>query len=312
MVSDDSNIGELSLRYYGPALDVDHSLSVRDLAPALMNFAEAVDAAKQEIEPELNIELRVNATREGSFDIQFILQQIGEYSQTSAGKGLEFLGGIGVSALLPYIVKKIVNGIKVFLENRSHGKGKIISGNNPDDDDIFTEKKITIEYPDGYRMEAYESSMRIAHNPRFINNAGKAFAGPTNAEGINGVKISSYDEFADVDASTAKDMAEWAPAENILKENNVTMYVQPLDAHFEPNKKWHVTDGTATYSVDVHDLDFINKVEKGLRIGKLDRLKVTMHTVCVQEPSGKLKTTYSITRVESYTPYNPPEQNTLF
>lgn len=312
MVSDDSNIGELSLRYYGPALDVDHSLSVRDLAPALLRFAKAVDAAKQEIEPESNIELRVNATREGSFDIQFILQQIGKYSQTPAGQGLGFLGEIGALSFLSFLAKRIVNGIKVFRENRSHGEGKIISGNAPDDNNIFTEKKVTIEYPDGYRMEAYESSMRIARNPEFINNAGKAFAGPTNAEGINGVKISSYDEFADVDASTAKDMAEWVPAENILKENNVTMYVQPLDAHFEPNKKWHVTDGNVTYSVDVHDVDFIDKVEKGLRIGKLDSLKVTMHTVCTQEPSGKLKTTYSITRVESYTPYNPPEQDTLF
>lgn len=41
-------IGDLSVRYHGPALDVDHSLSARALAPALLDMADAIEAAKNE------------------------------------------------------------------------------------------------------------------------------------------------------------------------------------------------------------------------------------------------------------------------
>lgn len=78
MVADEENkvegnvVGNISLRYHGPALDHDHTMSARTLAPALLNFADAIDAAKDELAPKAKVELRVLATKTGSFDIQFI------------------------------------------------------------------------------------------------------------------------------------------------------------------------------------------------------------------------------------------------
>lgn len=81
-------LGELSLRYYGPALDEDHSMSAKVLAPALLSFSDAIEAAKDEIYPDSRVELRVKATEVGSFDIQFVLQNIGTFSQTMKDKPL--------------------------------------------------------------------------------------------------------------------------------------------------------------------------------------------------------------------------------
>lgn len=57
-------IGDSSVKYHGPALDVDHSLSARALAPALLDMADAIEAAKNGVSPHAKVDLRVQATKE--------------------------------------------------------------------------------------------------------------------------------------------------------------------------------------------------------------------------------------------------------
>lgn len=93
MVADEENevegnvVGNISLRYHGPALDRDHTMSARTLAPALLSFADAIDAAKDELAPKAKVELRVSATQPGSFDIQFIPHKSRKLRGIGSGPG---------------------------------------------------------------------------------------------------------------------------------------------------------------------------------------------------------------------------------
>lgn len=108
-------------------------------------------------------------------------------------------------------------------------------------------------------------------------------------------------------------MAEWVPAEDVINESDVRLVVQPLDAHFEPGKKWHVTTGNdVRYKVDMEDEAFIHAVENGERIGKKDMFLVNLHTVSTIGKDGKLKGRYSITKVFRHRAYEPNQGELKF
>lgn len=98
----------------------------------------------------------------------------------------------------------------------------------------------------------------------------------------------------------------------MINETDSTLTVQPLDAHFEPGKKWHVTVGGETkYTVDMEDPAFIHAVENGKRIGKRDMFVVTMHTISSRGKDGKLKARHAITKVQKHIPYDEGFQGEL-
>ncbi|RSX57245.1 hypothetical protein [Bifidobacterium samirii] len=304
------DLGELSLRYYGPALDADHSISAKALAPALLNFADAVEAAKDEMSPESQVELRVKATRPGSFDIQLLLQGVGDFANSTQGQGLEWLatvGGVGFLTIL-------IGAVRFAKHVHEHGEPEVVKAEPLPEDDgtTFSEEKVTVRFSDGTVCETYRSSMRIAGSRKFVNAAGKALAGPAAEEGVDGAELSSRTESVDVDKRTARGMADWTPNEEVISETDATLTVQPLDAHFEPGKKWHVTVGGETkYTVDMEDPAFIRAVESGKRIGKRDMFVVTMHTVSSRGKDGRLKARHAITKVQRHIPYDEEFQGEL-
>lgn len=60
--------------FSGPAVE-SHSMSVRDLAPALLGLSDAIDRYKELSHPLLDLDVRITATRRGSFDV--LLQLLG-------------------------------------------------------------------------------------------------------------------------------------------------------------------------------------------------------------------------------------------
>lgn len=299
-------LGDFSLKYYGPALEEDSSLNARVLAPALIDLSDAIETAKTEVSPDSEIELRVKATEKGSFDIMMFLQAVGQFSDSTQGQGLEYLkniAGVGFVAV-------IVGAVKYAKNHFSHGDGKTISSEQAEDDGTtFSDKKVTIRYSDGTEVEYLSTSMRIAQNRKFVNSAGKALAGPTNQDGVDGAELLGSGDGVKVDKLIARNMAEWTPREDIVSETDTDLTVQPLDAHFEPGKKWHVTVGGETkYSVDIADQEFLREIENGKRVGKKDIFMVTLHTVSSMGKDGKLKSIHTITKVKRHIPVEESQQ----
>lgn len=307
--AEDNVLGNISLRYYGPALDRDHTMSARALAPALLNFADAIDAAKDELAPKSKVELRVLATRPGSFDVQFILTTLGNLAESTQGRGVQWLSTVLGVGFVPIVI----GAFKALKFRHDKGETKIVKTEPVNDDMVFSEERVTIESSDGERIETYKSSLRIADNSKFVNNAGKALGGPSSQRGVDGAEVSSGNESVNIDKKTAQSMAEWVPAEDVINESDVRLVVQPLDAHFEPGKKWHVTTGNdVRYTVDMEDEAFIHAVENGERIGKKDTFLVNLHTVSTIGRDGKLKGRYSITKVFRHKAYEPKQDELRF
>lgn len=303
-------IGDLSVRYHGPALDVDHSLSARALAPALLDMADAIEAAKNEVSPNVKVDLKVQATKEGSFDIQLFLQAVNDVANSPMGQDITFLMGIGGFGLAPMII----GAVKFAAKRLKKGEPEITKTEptETEDSSTFSEEKVTVVYSDGEQVTYHKSEMRIAQSPKFVSSMGKALSGPASQEGVDGAEISADGKAEDVDRDTAKEMANWEPSEKVVDEVDNELTVQPLDAHFRSGKRWHVTAGGGTdYVVDIEDKEFLNKIENGLRIGIKDIFKVSMHTVSTVGRDGKLRPKHTITKVIKHIPVEKSEQGTF-
>ena len=301
-------IGDLSVRYHGPALDVDHSLSARALAPALLDMADAIEAAKNEVSPDAKVDLRVQATKEGSFDIQLILQAVNDVANSMMGQDITFLIDIGGLASM------IVGAVKFAAKRLKKGEPEIAKTEPTETEggSIFSEEKVTVVYPDGEQVTYHKTEMRIAQNPKFVCSMGKALSGPASQEGVEGAEISADGMAEDVDRDTAKEMANWEPSEKVVDEVDNELTVQPVDAHFRSGKRWHVTAGGGTdYVVDIEDKEFLNKIEDGLRIGIKDVFRVSMHTVSTMGRDGKLRSKHTITKVMQHVPVSRTDQGTF-
>lgn len=309
------DLGDFSVRYYGPALDDDHSISARALAPALLELSDAVEAAKSTLEPNAKVDLRVEATRPGSFDIHLILQGVFDFSTTPEGRALAYLsdvGGVGMLAV-------ILGAIKYVKLRLVHGPAEEISSKPAEEDPAltFSEDEVTVRHEDGTVATYHRSTLKIAQNEKFVNSLGKALAGPANTDGIDGAEVSGNQEVIDIPKEQARELKEWTsePDEEEEKpiENDSRVLIQPLDLHLESGKKWNVTTGGGTkYQVDVEDDDFLDRLKNGERLGRKDTFDVTMHTVSTVAKNGQLTAKYTITKVHRHNAFVPDKQGTLF
>lgn len=309
-MSSNKNVGRFSLHYYGPAFE-NNSMSIKDLAPALLHFSDAVDEAKNLIDTDAKIDLKVTATQPGSFNI---LMNIAQFANSPSGQALAWLatigGGIGISGI-------IVGAVKYAQKHIGKKKPKVIDKKaasqsaDKNDNTLFTQNDnfVTIENPDGSHETYHEKSIEIAGDQKFVENIGQALHGPAqNNAGVQGAVLSSKgkkQQQVDVPVADSARLASWASPDKVLQEGDNTLTVQPLDAHFEEGKKWRVTTGEGTvYTVSVDDPRFVRAYENGLRIGRWDTLKVKMHFISYQRSNGRIRTDYSISKVISYTPFH--------
>ena len=288
----DGRIGDFSVRYYGPALDVNHSLSAKALAPALLDMSDAIEAAKNVVSPKAKIELRVQATKEGSFDIQLILQAMNDFASSVAGQDLKYIAAIGGIGLIPMVI----GAVKFVVKKLKKGEPREVKTEPVDADDGTYNR----------------TEMRIAQNKKFVNSMGSALSGPASEPGVDGAEISSTGLSEDVDRETAKEMAAWEPSEMVVDEVDNKLTVQPVDAHFRSGRHWHVTAGNGTdYMVDIEDEKFLKDIEDGMRIGIKDVFLVNMHTIAAVGHDGKLRSKHTITKVIQHIPVSKTEQGTF-
>lgn len=264
--------GDLSIRYHGPAFD-EHSISARDLAPALLTLSDAAKAASRTLDPDSRMELRVTATQPGSFTLFFILQQVGRFASTKAGQGVTFLSALGLGTV-------IVEAVKILKNRISHGgRGKEIRSvaSGIDDGVLFSDEKVTISYPDGAVEEYSRNALRVADADRFVRSVGKAFSKPfKDDDDANGVEMRSAEDKVDVSQSEADEMARWDSSSNRSVET-VEMVVQAVDLSFRNDGKWRLSDGHSTQYVEIADKDFMRRIDTGQEsFRKNDIYKVLM------------------------------------
>ncbi len=282
---------EFTVLYDGPALAT-HRMSVRDLAPALLGFADAVERAQQIIAPDYPVRLEVQATEAASFDVNLILRDLPElYRQAVA-----IFSGPEVTAALAVrdIVGGVIGAVTIAVYRLRHG-GKPTASPVPASSDTDV-PLVRLMFPDETVLETTNTSWVVYQDGQVMVGLRDAVK-PLADEGVETFAIAHRGATTVVESSDRAAFDLDGPDETVLLDRTEPMMLQPMDITFRRGGKWKVNNGISRFFVRVEDHAFVDRVEKGVeRFGKADIIHAQVRTVQTRTAEG-LKTEYTVVRV---------------
>lgn len=298
-----SNIQKARIAYAGPAL-TDGEMDVRELAPALISFAEFVSNAGKAIGCEQNIKVMLNqdSINKGSFDITFLLnmsifEQAKLFVEGSKATGLDdlmaVLGYVANTGSAAIIIKNIFELI-IRIGRRTLTK---ITKKSSDTSEIHLN--------DGTKIEVNINTLKV-----FLDvGCRKSIEGivkPLESAGIDTFEIRNPADTNDKKpvAEVKKSEAELfkaPPAKEVVEEfpeaKPQEMFVKIVTVNFEQGK-WKVSDGTnPAIWVTIADEQFIEKINNHeVTFGSGDMLRIIYRHVQKMK-NGVLSAEYIVDKV---------------
>lgn len=291
------------IAYTGPALERGE-MDVRELAPALIAFADLVEHANSAIGGKQKIRLMLNedSIRKGSFDITFILDSIFDQAKLFVGfaqeNGIEDLmtvigwGVTGTTAASGICVGifsliKLIRGRK--LTGIRHGKDGVAEIYLADGSEIKTDEKTLKVFLDincRISIEKIVDPIRRDGIERF------ELRNPREKEDKTPIETISEEELPSFAAPSAM-----VPKDEVLpptKEQEILVKI--VSVNFAMGK-WRLMDGTNTFWASMRDEDFNSRVERGdISFANGDMLKIRYH---IQQSinGGNLSSDHIVTKV---------------
>lgn len=302
MTSPPSNETEadFSVSYEGPAVD-DHTMPVRDLAPALLALGQAFDRANGLLNgPSATVSLDIRATRDGSFEIALLLKQLydggvsvfsGDFVNSAANiKELFFGGGVGTVGLLALI--KWLKG-RVFKAISEESGNVVIEVDNT---------KITIP---AHLLKLVGDS--------FLREQIEAVIRPVSKAGIE--RVIFRDERMELERVEKAEVPYFEQSGTLDYESQTEIVIprqrlKPASVNFTKDGKWRLSDGEKTRWYGIKDSSFMDEVNAGTRrFGSADLFVCEVVMTQSTDVNGNLHMDYAITDVISH--ITPPEQPPL-
>lgn len=281
-----------SIKYDGPAL-AEHTMDVRELAPALIALSDLLEAANKAAFPDAN-EVRVSVNGDfkgGSFGVDLIALQTVAQQLVAAFSGQTATAAANLAGIL--------SGIGLF------GGGLIalikkLRGRRPSEVRTTDNQFILV-----LREEQVEETIEVdlltgrLFQTRVVRQALAKVLLPLAREGIDtfmaghGGKVTRL-----VDAHDYPLFAAAAAEADVVSDNVVhSVLLQIESAVFKDGNKWRVHDGDKAFYAEIVDAGFIERVESGMeRFGKGDILVADLRRVQLVTDAG-LKNEYRIERV---------------
>lgn len=243
---------------------------------------------------EAQIEAKISAFRQGSHEIEFLLQLTEGaallMSVTDAFSGpADFISLFkDVFSLIkhlkgnpPTAIRKAENG-SVFVENNS---GEINVFNNPTINLVVKDPKLS-KAASGFVNHPLRKSAR---------------------------SLALLSENAIIDRISEEQSKAFVPLNlsDTLTSNTAETYLTISTAVLEGANSWKFSDGRSSITAKIEDEEFLNKVQNGLeRFGKGDGLRVMLRSTQLRE-RGNLKAIYAIEKVLDHFRNNTGEQREL-
>ncbi|MCA8339832.1 hypothetical protein QZM91_24170 [Burkholderia multivorans] len=267
---DMSNHERFHVVYDGPALE-EHRMDVRDLAPALIAFADLFTAANKEINGDAaEVRVQVNASfKAGSFGIDLVAAQhlLDQIKDIFSGNGATaicnawtLLGMVGLAGGgLIGMLRKLAGRRPIKIEQR----GDLAS--------------VWLSQTESFEVE--RNVVRLYRNKSVRVSLEKVFS-PLQQEGITefGVVINN-DVVLDVKDSEVGFFDSADAEEEVVSDTTSRKMLEIESLTFKDGNKWRVHDGTSTFYASIEDKEFLDKIDGGERFGKGDVLIVDLRQV---------------------------------
>lgn len=238
-----SDSTSMEVYFSSPAVEA-HSMSVRDLAPALLGFSDAIDRYKELNYPFLDLDVKITATRAGSFDV--VLQLLG--TMVSLGQGMNPSDVVQLASGLMEVIK--------ILLARFQQTGDIKPGPHEVIEQTSTRVKLSLG---PLNLDVGRDAYKASRDGKIINSLGAA-SQPATLEGYDPIRFIHHDsnsrEIIDAQASTA--MIEARVSEQPIDPSIETTTLQ-IDTIQSRSVKWKFRKGDETFWCEILDKAFLNR-----------------------------------------------------
>lgn len=282
MVRDDEDDVSLLLKYKGPSVD-DGRMDVYEAAGNMVAFSNFMVAAAHEVYGrDVKVTAEVSGFKQGSFETDLLFHIA------------------GATATLLTIAPDL-HGLLVATKE-SLGLYRFLKGQKPADVKHVNEKQVRVTNRDGQVTIVQAESVNITLSPA-AGEAVERFVGHAlNIPGVESVEVKTEKE--DVQKIT-KDEANYyrqIDLADAVNEVTVNMALQIVQLGFRDNLKWKFYDGADTFTADIQDKEFLQRVDNGEPFRKGDTLRALVRIVQSRRPNGTLKTERSVMQVIGHDP----------
>ena len=285
----------MEVYFSGPSVD-EHSMSVRDLAPALIGLADAIDRYKELSCPFADLDVRITATKAGSFDV--FLQILG--TVVSLGQGGETADVVGLAS-------GIMDVLKILLA-RYEQTGTV----KPGEHEVVEqhETKVDLRIGKAAKLSVSRRSYRAACDGKIINDLGAATK-PASEDGYDPVRFIHKDSGnnATIPGEVSESMTDLTLSDQPIEPSVETTTLQIDTIQFQ-SRKWKFSKGDEKFWCEIADDGFLTRLNRHeVSFCSGDLLKVSLETEQYVR-DGRLETGHRrITKVIEHIPIE--QQQTL-
>ena len=278
--------------YDGPAL-AQHTMDVRDLAPALLSLSNLIDESGRLLYgPETNFKVHVKNVGDGCFMTELAVLMDSAttlLNHPRATAGLTLLAYLGVvSGAGRYASVSLLNLIKR------------LKGNHPVVVEISEEKSMALLEFENHTFEVPLEVLRLYEDIP-VRSAFSRVVEPLGKEGIVSIEFKApgqpKSEAVIIDRLDRESFAVPAIGEEEMSRDIRIMPLSIVSVVFKDDNKWRFFDGNATVYASIEDAAFMNQVNMNqISFAKDDVLICKVEVVSTRSSKG-LATTYSIKEV---------------
>jgi len=300
---------EFTFGYCGKVLE-DGSMDARELASALINMAGLLERSNDILNrDQARIVVNIKADfKKGSFIINLNVDLIKHLSDlvTSPYDAVAILVLLGLIAGHP-TSRKIIVGLIQFIKKLKGSKITKVEEINKDT------VKIEAQNSSGniFNVNVNKNTYVLA-NDLNLRSFLSGLLKPTETEGIDAFNTYQDGKIFETVKKEERDYftykAEFPEPTPEIEETFSSMF-HLRNISFEKENKWKLTDDSGTVvSATIHDKRFLEGIERGMRFGKHDIIKVKLRIKESRLADGKIKKECDIIEVLEHIPAPPTPQ----